>query len=157
VPPDTAFERARYAAIQRWTQEYGEPPPVEAWPELRLLAPDDDTPSTAPAHGASMRAKGVQAAAGGGVAAQVAPAPAPAVVPAAVAPPAAPPGPHGSEPPGPPAGEIPAVAAPATAFVGTPLPHLEAEAAPPTPHVAVEHGPAVGSAAGGSAAGGKPV
>jgi hypothetical protein len=58
VPPMTAFERARYAAIARWEQEYGEAPPVDKWPSLRLVTPDDDMPSTAPAHAVSIRARG---------------------------------------------------------------------------------------------------
>jgi hypothetical protein len=64
VPPGIAFERARFAAITRWEQQYGTRPPVESWPDLRLVAPEDGTlPSTAPAHAASMRARGVVAAA----------------------------------------------------------------------------------------------
>jgi hypothetical protein len=81
VPPPVAFEQAKQAAIASWTQQYGEPPPVERWPALALvMPPEDDTPPTAPAHGASMRARGVTTAVAG------APEPTPAaVVPAGAA------------------------------------------------------------------------
>jgi hypothetical protein len=41
VAPTTAFERARYVAIRNWEQQYGSPPPVDRWPELRLVVPED--------------------------------------------------------------------------------------------------------------------
>jgi hypothetical protein len=118
VPPTTAFERARYAAIARWEQQYGEPPPVEKWPPLQLIVPDDEsTPPTAPAHAASLRAKGAAPP-------SAAPAPAPPV-----APPNAPvPPPQG----------FPRAAAPATAFAGTPLPDTAAGQAAPAPNAAAE-------------------
>lgn len=58
VPPTQAFERARHAAIAAWTDQYGEPPPIERWPALCLVLPDGEPiPPTAPAHGASLRAR----------------------------------------------------------------------------------------------------
>jgi hypothetical protein len=75
VSPSTAFERARYAAIRRWEQQYGTYPPVDKWPTLQLVVPDDGScPSTPPAPGvavppplpvvaAAARARGGEAAA----------------------------------------------------------------------------------------------
>jgi hypothetical protein len=149
VQPVTAFERARYAAIRRWEAEYGTPPPVDQWPSLRLVTPDDDLPSTAPAHGASIRAKGGQerpgppagpSAAVPGVAGQgpVGPAPAP---PAAGAPPEGGPSPEPPHPPlpaVPPAEPIPVVVVRGAAEVEPPAPArtLETPGAPAAAHPA---------------------
>lgn len=128
VAPATAFECARSAAIQRWEQEYSAPPPVDRWPDLRLVLPEDDTPSTMPAHGASLRAKRAPPA--------VEPVAAPTLaVPAAEPVPIGTPAPAG-KPPAAPLGEAPR-AAPGPVPAGTPFPHAAAE----------EHAPAANTGA----------
>jgi hypothetical protein len=139
--PEVAFERARYAAIARWEQQYGEPPPVESWPELRLLLPGHDAPSTAPAQRAALVAKGAAPVA------PVAPVPAPAAAEPAPPAPAPVPAPAPAEPAPPtparvpafaPAAQAPTGVPPVTVFAGTRVAHPTPEGAAVAPNAGAE-------------------